>query len=240
MSRWPLVLLVPLLAVPFALGWSSREPAAPRIARVDLRSILGHAPFRPDSLERQREILERYRTAIDLCRREMDAIFEEWGRLGEHDDIPPQLEDRTEEILTRWTKARNGLLEDGRRFAEEEGKPMRERLRVTLEDAARRGGYEAVVQMPRQGGGATWGTIGADEPDFGGIQAVVWCRDCPDLTDELASEVGLPAECWDEDSAFRRAAVEFMREYESYAAPLPWEFAGGGGDDDDDEGEMRR
>jgi Skp family chaperone for outer membrane proteins len=205
---------------------SSPEPAAkPRFARVDLRSIVGHAPFREAQLERQKEILERYRPAIDSCRQEMDAIVEEWEKLPEHDEIPPQLEDRTEETLARWNKARQGLITDSLKFADEEAKPLRLRLKTLLEDAARRGGYEAVVQMPREGGGATWGSESADDPDFGETQAVVWCRDCPDLTDELAEVVGLPDDAWVEDSAFRRAAIEFMRDFESYAEPPPWEWS---------------
>lgn len=200
------------------------EPAPKsRFARVDLRSIVGHAPFRDAQLERQREILDRYRGTIDSCRQEMDAIAEEWDKLPEHDDIPPQLEDRTEETLGRWNKARTGLLDDSRKFADGEGKPLRERLKTLLEDAARRGGFEAVFQLPRDGGGATWGTD-VDESGFEETQSVVWCRDCPDLTDELAEVVGLPGDAWIEDSAFRRAAAEFMRDFRSYSEPPPWEW----------------
>jgi Skp family chaperone for outer membrane proteins len=211
-------------ADPPAAGTPAESPKS-RFARVDLRSIVGHAPFRDAQLERQREILDRYRSTIDSCRQEMDAIVEEWEKLPEHDEIPPQLEDRTEETIARWNKAREGLIADSMKFAEEEGKPLRERLRTLLEDLARRGGYEAVIQMPREGGGATWGSDGGGDTDFGETQAVVWCRECPDLTDDLAEVVGLPDDAWIEDSAFRRAAIEFMRDFESYAEPPPWEWS---------------
>jgi hypothetical protein len=111
------------------------------------------------------------------------------------------------------------------KFAEEEAKPLRQRLSTLLEDAARRGGFEAVFQIPRLGGGGTWGDAEGDDPDFGETQAVVWCRDCPDLTDDLAEVIGLPADAWVEDSEFRRAAVAFMREFEEFAAPPPWEWS---------------
>jgi hypothetical protein len=197
----------------------------PRFARVDLRSIVGHAPFREAQLERQREILDRHRATIDSCRQEMDSIADEWEKLPEHDEIPPPLEDRTEETIARWNKARTALIEESLKFADEEAKPLRARLKTLLEDFARRGGYEAIFQLPREGGGATWGIDGADDPDFGETQAVVWCRDCPDLTDELAEVVGLSDDAWVEDSAFRRAAIDFMRDFESYAEPPPWEWS---------------
>lgn len=213
---------------------AAKDAAKSRFARVDLRSIVEYAPFRDAPLERQREILDRYRPTIDLCRQEMDTISDEWEKLPEHDEIPPQLEDRTEEVLKRWEKARRGLIADSIEFAGGEGKPFRERLRTMLEEVARRGGFEAVFQLPREGGGATWGMTDTDDADFGESQAVVWCRDCADLTDELAEFVGIPDDAWVEGSAFRRAAIDFQREFESYAEPPPWEWdlAAGEGDEE--------
>lgn len=215
----------PPAAAPAAAAKEDAKHTGPAtFARVDLRSIIEHAPFREAQLERMREILDRYRPAIDSCRQEMDAIADEWEKLPEHDEVPPQLEDRTEEVLGRWEKARRGLLRDASEFAEGEEKPVRERLRILLDDAARRGGFAAVFQMPREGGGATWGTEGGDDPDFGETQAVVWCRDCTDLTDEIAEVIGIPDDAWVEGSGFRKAAIEFRREFESYVDPPPWEW----------------
>jgi hypothetical protein len=197
--------------------------AAVRLARVDLRTIAARALYDNRSVERQREALSRFAPLLEACDAEFRQALDEANADPEEanrDTYLPRHLERFREIAARKRALRDSLQEAA---WEAGGDSESEAIRLAREaigEIAAREGFTAVFTMPYESGRHRW-----EEEDL--VNApVAWCGACEDITLEVAAAAGIPADAFDDRSAYWLVRVKLVEDFHAAIERAPWEPEG--------------
>jgi hypothetical protein len=164
--------------------------------------------------------LSQFAPRLEACDAEFRRALDEANSDPEwtsRDRYLPRHVERFTEIAARKKALRDSLQQAAWEAGGDSESEAIRLARAAVAEIATREGFAAVFTMPFESGRHRW-----EQEDIVNA-SVAWCGGCEDITLEVAAAAGIPADAFDDRSAYWLVRVKLVEDFREALEPAAWE-----------------